>query len=129
MTEHRPIKAATRDPSIEAMARAMEAAIVAAERHPSGRDALGQMLCVALDTVAGGAPLHTAFGDMRSDAEWWADCATPVELELYAAAALRRIERKTFAPRARKRLFKALWRTFTADERAAFLAAVKDRPP
>lgn len=129
MTEQRPITA-QRAPAVDAIARALSAAVDAAERHPAGRDVLGQMLCGALDTVGGGAPLHTAFGDMRRDAEWWADCATPVELELYAAAALRRIERKTFAERARKRLFMALWRSFTAQQRADFLSAMqKDKPP
>lgn len=100
---------------------AIEAALSAAERATDGRRMIGEVLCAALDTVGGGAPEYTAFGNMRDDAQWWADIATPVELEIYAAAALKRIGRATFAPRARKRIFMALWKSFTNEERVNFL--------
>lgn len=91
---------------------------------------IGEALSAALDTVAGGAPRYDAFGDMRQDAKWWADTATPVELEIYTAAALRRIERVSFAERARKRLFWALWSAMSGKDRAAFLAhAQKEQAP
>lgn len=127
MTDQKPIKEAA---GWSACVRALSAAVDAAERLPDGRRALGEALCGALDTVAGGAPKYDAFGDMREDARWWADCATPVELEIYAAAALRRIERATFADRARKRIFWALWKAMSDKDRAAFLGRVrKEEPP
>jgi hypothetical protein len=60
-------------------------------------------------------------GNLREDASWWADCATPQELEAYAAAILRRITRATFAENARKRLLVALWESLTPEQQAAFL--------
>lgn len=86
--------------------------------------ALAQALCGALDTICAGVP-DVPFPDAtRSDAEFWADCASPVELECYAAAALRRIEGTTFAPRAQKRLFVMLWENMTEEDRRRFLSRV-----
>lgn len=102
-------------------------AVTAAEGVRDGQRMIGEALCAALDTVGGGAPEYAAFGDMRADADWWADTATPTELEIYAGAALRRIQRTTFASRARKRLFNMLWQSFSSDERTAFLAAARKR--
>ncbi|RMF02482.1 MAG: hypothetical protein D6773_08640 [Alphaproteobacteria bacterium] len=104
--------------------RIMEAVAIA-DQVPGGPEAMGEALCAALETVCGGAPRHAIFGDLREEARWWAEVATPLELEAYAAAALERIERATFAPRARKRLFMALWRGFTDDERQKFLNHVR----
>ncbi|BBU58527.1 hypothetical protein KU6B_47920 [Mameliella alba] len=127
MTDQKPIKEAA---GWAACQRALSAAVDAAERLPDGQRALGEALCGALDTVAGGAPRFDAFGNMREDARWWADCATPMELEIYTAAALRRIERATFAHRARKRLFWALWQAMSDKDRTAFLAhAQQEEPP
>lgn len=121
MTDQTPIKEAA---GWAACVNALSAAVDAAERLPDGRRALGEALCGALDTVGAGAPRFDAFGDMRDDARWWADTATPMELEIYTAAALRRIERATFAVRARKRIFWLLWETMSDADRAAFLAKV-----
>lgn len=104
---------------------AIEMALDAAERVTGGRRMIGEALCAALDTVGGGAPQYAAFGNMREDASWWADVATPMEIEIYAAAALKRMKRATFAPRARKRIFMTLWESFTDEERANFLKHVK----
>lgn len=118
------------DPALSSEAAARDAmflhlqAAVDIAYQSAGRQALGEALCAALDTVAGGAPRFDAFGNMREDAAFWADCATPMELEIYAAAALNRIKRATFAERARKRLFWALWQEMKAEDRAAFLAKV-----
>ena len=101
MTQHPRLSAV--DPEIEAIAAHLNAAIDIAHLSPRGRRALGEALCAALDTVGGGAPRYDAFADMRQDAAFWADVATPMELEIYVAAGLKRIKRATFAPAARKR--------------------------
>ena len=113
--------------TVMAMQRAISDAVAIAGRTPGGAAILGEMLCAGLETVAGGAPQFTAFGDMRRDAEWWADMASPVELELYAGAALKRMERATFAPRARKRIFNVLWSSFTQAERRTFLDKAREK--
>lgn len=85
---------------------------------------LAQALCGALDTICAGVPDVPFPESSRADAEFWADCATPIELECYLAAALRRIEGTAFAPRARKRLFVALWESMDAQDRIKFLSRV-----
>ncbi|EDM70817.1 hypothetical protein RAZWK3B_15508 [Roseobacter sp. AzwK-3b] len=122
---------AEQEASMLAMRRALMAAIDAADRVPGGQAALGEALCAALDTVGGGAPGYDAFGNMREDAAFWADVATPMELEIFGAAALKRIQRATFAHRARKRVFMALWETFTEADRKAFIQKVtaSTKPP
>lgn len=109
----------------DAMRLHILAAVDLACSHPGGRTAIGEALCAALDTVGGGAPRYDAFGDMREDAAFWADIATPIELEAYAAAALHRIQRVTFAERARKRLFWAMWEAMSDKDRSAFLGRVQ----
>jgi len=104
-----------------AMVRALEGAVSAAERLPDGQATLGECLAICLDYVAAGEPPAHALGNIREDAAWWADCATPQELEVYAAAILRRISRATFAEAPRKRLLVALWESLTPDQQAAFL--------
>jgi len=131
MTKHQPI-------SIEAIPDAaqwrklcegLQTAIDAAERMQSGQRVLGEALCAALDTVAGGAPRYEAFGNMREDARWWADCATPAEIEIYLAATLRRLDglnRRGLAEVARKRVFMSLWGAMGARDQKAFLAKVAE---
>jgi len=103
------------------MVRALEAAHAAAQRVSGGREALAECLGLMLDEMGAGGPRWEALGDMREDAAWWAHAATPDEIEVYAAAALRRIKRATFATSARKRLLVALWQTLTPDEKRAFM--------
>lgn len=105
-----------------AIGHVLAMAIDIAERSPDGQRILGGAMCAALDTVGGGAPEYHVFGDLRSEAEWWADMATPLEIEAYTAAGLRRLGQETFAQRARKRLFMELWRSFSARERSDFTA-------
>lgn len=81
------------------------------------------MSCILEDRRAGG-PVDTTWGDIREDAEWWADVATPPEIEAVVAAGLRRIERALFAVAARKRLFVALWEAMPQADRRAFLRRV-----
>lgn len=88
------------------------------------RPALAEALCAALETVCVGAP-DVPFGTgIREDAAWWADMAAPIEIEAYVAAGLRTMENKVFAPRARKRIFVALWEAMTPEDRRKFLSRV-----
>ena len=109
----------------DAMRRHLLAAVDAVARHPHGRRVLGEALCAGLDTVGEGAPRYEAFGDMRESAAWWADTATPIEIELHLAAALRRVSRVDFAERARKRVFWAMWEAMPQEQREAFLSRVE----
>lgn len=77
-----------------------------------------------LEEFRAGPPPGAMFGDVRQDAEWWADCALPAEVEAVVAAGLRRIERTQFGAAARKRIFVALWETMKPDDRRAFLVRV-----
>lgn len=94
---------------------------------PDGRRALSEALCAALEHTNAGYPDSTLMMNIRDDARWWADLASPIELEAYTGAALRRIERATFANAARKRVFTILWKSFTDKERANFIKKV--HPP
>ena len=77
-----------------------------------------------LDEIGAGMPRLDAFGDMRADAEFWADCANPLELEVYFASTLKRLRNQSLGINARKRLFLQLWSSFKDAERAAFLKHV-----
>lgn len=95
------------------------------EAGPGFCDYTGQMLCAALEEYIGAGPAGQAqIADMKYDAAWWADMANPRELEAYVGAGLRAIERRTFAPAARKRLLVALWDSLDTDEKRAFLTRV-----
>jgi hypothetical protein len=60
---------------------------------------------------------------VRDDARFWAETATPAELECYALAAVDRLAHKNamFASRQIKRLVGALWRRMSPDEAKAFI--------
>ena len=99
---------------------------------PEGRRVIGEALCAALDQIAPDSP---TWGLMREiserEAAWWADAATPLAVEKVIVACLRRMERATLAERGRKALFMALWRSFTKQQQADFLAAMgrEAKPP
>jgi hypothetical protein len=64
-------------------------------------------------------------GNARNDARFWAETATPPELECYAMAAMDRLGglsggQALFASRQIKRLAGALFRRMSPDEQAAF---------
>ena len=88
------------------------------------RDAV--QVCAAFLEMCGpeSPQFHSLYGGLRQDAEHWADCAGPDVVEAYVAAGLRKIERTAFAERARKRLFAALWDSFSEADRRAFVARV-----
>ncbi|WP_244927306.1 hypothetical protein [Roseinatronobacter bogoriensis] len=92
------------------------------ECHP---DDAKQIMAAALDDMAAGSPPKAfPFCDIRSDADWWADCAHPAELECYFSSALKRLGNRALGVKARKRLFVALWQSFPLADRQAFLSRV-----
>lgn len=56
----------------------------------------------------------------REDARFWAETATPPELEAFALAAMERLAPAPFASRQIKRLVAALWGRMSPAERQAF---------
>ena len=56
----------------------------------------------------------------REDARFWAETATPPELEAYALAALLRLQCSPFAGRQIKRMVASLWRQMSPTEQTAF---------
>lgn len=111
------------DPAMQLRAEwANAVAFALGEAHPDDAAAI----CAAfLDTVTAGNPPFPIFGDLRADAAFWADCAHVAELEIYFCAILNRLPKLALGIAARKRLFKALWISFTDTDRAAFLRHVK----
>ncbi len=103
----------------EHLLAAYDLAVAAKAEHP-----LAEVLCEALEEMAGGPPREAFLSRLREDAEHWAYCALPLELEAYVGAGLRRIERVEFAAPARKRLFVALWASMGTEERRRFLSRV-----
>jgi hypothetical protein len=77
-----------------------------------------------LEEMSAGVPLVDPWGDIRADAEFWADCANPAELEVYFASALKRLRNQSLGLHARKRLFMAIWTSFSDADRKAFLARI-----
>lgn len=99
-----------------------EAAVMALmELSPQDAAAIA---CTVLDEVRAGDPPYDALGDIRGAAEWWADFANPAELQLYFASAAKRLENQALGIKSRKRMFAALWLSFSDQDRRAFLARV-----
>jgi hypothetical protein len=88
---------------------------------PAERSAVAAFV---LDVTGAGFPELPGFGDVRDQAETWADCANHLELECYTVAGLRRLGRVPLARDQRKRLFAGLWETFRDEDRIAFLGRV-----
>ncbi len=96
------------------------AAICACDREDAA-----QIMCAALEEIGAGMPSMDLFmGNLRADAEFWADIATPQELEAFVAAGLRKIERTAFAEVTRKRIFMTNWESFSDADRRNFLTRV-----
>lgn len=90
--------------------------------HP---DDAAQIMAAALDDIgAGDPPMRDPFGCLRADAAFWADCAHPIELEAYFAAALQHLGDRALGLKTRKRLFVTLWQSFPLKDRQAFLSRV-----
>jgi hypothetical protein len=92
------------------------------------RAGMERELCEAmsggLEIFGAGMPAPPDLQQLRYDADYWADIATPMEVEAFTAAGLSRIERATFAEKARKRIFMAIWRSFTDKQRGDFIEAM-----
>jgi hypothetical protein len=83
------------------------------------------VLAAALDDMGAGMPeLSALSSSLRADADWWADFATPLEIEAVTAAGLRKIEHGAFGLAARKRILAMMWASLTDDDRRAFLSRV-----
>lgn len=92
------------------------------ECHP---DEAAPICAAYLETVETGGPtLGDPFGMVAGDARLWAAAAPPHELTAYTLAGLERLPNAHLSNPARKRCFKALWRSFTDADRAAFIKAV-----
>ena len=97
-----------------------EAAVYALS-HLDPRDA--STICAAiLDAAAVGDPRLDPWGDLRADAEFWADCANPAELEVYFASTLKRLRNQALGIHARKRLFWAIWVSLSVKDQQSFLS-------
>ena len=77
-----------------------------------------------LDVIAAGEPRLDPWADIRADATFWADIANPAELQVYFAAALKRLGNQALGIHSRKRLFVCLWNGFSMPDRTAFLSRV-----
>ena len=93
--------------------------------NPKEVAAVNQILVAWLEDNGAGSPEpDNYFSALREDAAFWADIATPIELEAYTSAGLRRIERTHFAEATTKRLFVLFWECMSDDDKRKFLARV-----
>lgn len=104
--------------------RGVSLGLALGDAHPEDAAAI----CAGyLEAICAGMPRLDPFGDLRADAAYWADAATPAELNAYACAALRRLETRVQGLEARKRLMAAIRRSLPQTERTAFLRKVTGR--
>jgi hypothetical protein len=83
------------------------------------------LMCAALADLGAGVPQGQGyFSDLRSDAAFWAETASPDELVAYGAAALRACAGRPFALTTRKALMVALWQSLPPADQRKFLAQV-----
>lgn len=98
--------------------------LLAAIRMCTREDA-AQVMSAELERIGAGMPGPAFLEEqIRADAAWWADMATPLEAEAYVAAGLRRIERTAFCEAARKRIFATMWESFSDADRKSFMRRV-----
>lgn len=112
------------DPALQMRAEWAEAACYAlAHSHPNDAAAI----CFAyLETAETGGPvMGDPFGSVAGDARLWATAAPPHELIAYTLAGLEVLPKSHLSTVTRKTAFKAIWRSFDHQDRAAFLTAVK----
>ncbi|MCJ8334603.1 MAG: hypothetical protein MJH10_10220 [Epibacterium sp.] len=118
---------------------AMREAIQAIEKaHECAPTATIGLLAAILDENLPDPPsphvkgMENPAAQMKLEAEMWAEHATSIELEVWAAtlvAALGREDQgKAMYGKSRKRLAKAAWDAMTSEERAAFAAWAERNP-
>lgn len=91
----------------------------------SDAGAVMEAACGFLDMAGAGSPALASFSeDLRADAAFWADIASPVELEAHVGAGLRRMGVTAFAPEARKRILVLIWQSLPEADKRAFLSRV-----
>ncbi|MEM0978431.1 MAG: hypothetical protein AAGJ34_12920 [Pseudomonadota bacterium] len=84
-----------------------------------------QLMTAALYDLSAGYPIPPLI-DARYEAQLWADCASPAELEAYLECILGRLYRSSLHLVSRKRLFKKLWTSFHQKDRISFLKRVNE---
>lgn len=104
--------------------RAAVAYLCAAIRVCDRRDAAAIMAAALEEMAAGMPPVADGFNDLRADADFWADTATPPELAAYVGAGLRHIDPPEFAALSRKKLLLDLWDTMPESWRRQFVQRV-----
>lgn len=107
---------------LDALLGHMAALLMSVSREEAGP--VAALLCKWLEEAGSGMPDQDGFGALREDAAFWADIATPRELEAYVGAGLRRMQTTHFAAAARKRILVALWESMDDGDRRRFLAKV-----
>lgn len=85
-----------------------------------------EILCACIEDMRHAAPDgYGLFSEsLRDDAAYWADSASPAELEAYVSAGLIAIGKRRLAENAAKRAMIALWNKHSDADRKAFLARV-----
>lgn len=99
--------------------RATALAYAIGQAHP---DDARQLLTAALIDLSAGQPIHAIFSGVWEDASWWSRMATPSELMAFLEASLEALADKAMHLAMRKRLVVILFRSMSAEDRAAFLA-------
>lgn len=104
-----------------AMAYAIEHLALAEAANPEG--AMMAAAAWMQDRESGYPQVAMSLETARSDAAFWADTASPIELECYMLAASNRLRDLSdlFHGRQIKRLVAALWQRMSPDEKKAFL--------
>lgn len=90
--------------------------------HPS--DAVALCLEYLESAKTGGPVLGDPFGLAVADARFWAECAPLHERVAYGVASLDTLRSASLGISTRKRLFAAIWETFSNDDRVGFLTKV-----
>jgi hypothetical protein len=88
------------------------------------RDIAVQIAETVLDMLRSGGPRHDLMGDLRMEAESWADIAGAQEVRAYVIAGLNNLAGRAISDKARKEVFAALWKGMAEKDRTAFLTAV-----
>lgn len=88
------------------------------------KEEAAQICAAFLDSLRTSGPAHPFLNEVREEAAWWADCAAVPELEAVTLAGLRRLGEMALGVNCRKRIFVALWDSFTDLDRLSFARRV-----